>query len=253
MWRAYLFLECVVMTELQQITIRHILHIESSWKDKQFSLHSPSVSHMKRLKMSRSFYIRRWEQCRRLMRGREGHQEAGEMEVGDRKMRVGRRGGMKSSEDEMREGEQYKEWKTEGQEWMIAVMCLHEWQPCMNIVCVMTEWRRSDLNALLTRSLSTPRNRKGLSGRCYDNDRREQRAREKCAEKKKISESKGKEKWLYNLLADTARAHRGTKESQSWKKHWTGPHTCQVCWGMKQLYSLQQRLCSSIILIVIIY
>lgn len=95
---AYLLLECVVMTELQQITIRHILHIESSWKDKQFSLHSPSVSRMKRLKMSRSFYIRRWEQCRRLMRGREGHQEAGEMEVGDRKMRVGRRGGMKSSE-----------------------------------------------------------------------------------------------------------------------------------------------------------
>lgn len=63
--KAYLLLGCIIMAELQQIIInKQILHI--AILDKQFSLQSLSVDHMKRLKMSRSFYVCRWEQRRRL-------------------------------------------------------------------------------------------------------------------------------------------------------------------------------------------
>lgn len=67
MWKAYLLLKCIIAAELWQIIInKQILHVESLWKDKQFLPQSLSVDDMKRLKRSRSFYIRRWEQSRRL-------------------------------------------------------------------------------------------------------------------------------------------------------------------------------------------
>ena len=87
---------------------------------------------------------------------REGREEVGENGSGRQKDESGQERRKESSEDEeMREGEHKKEWEELSREGMIALMCLHEWQPCMNIACVIREQRRWGLNGLLTRPLNT--------------------------------------------------------------------------------------------------
>lgn len=97
------------------------------------------------------------------VRGKQGREEVGENGSGRPKDESGEE--RSGEDDEKREGEQKKPWEEESREGMTAIMCLREWQPCMNIACVIREQRRWGLNGLLTRAPKYWQNDSNKQGR----------------------------------------------------------------------------------------